>query len=55
MKESTKNLIRAAALIVCLLPYQVKKEGDRRAYKSLLFEYTWDEQEIPALKIRRNH
>jgi hypothetical protein len=54
MKESTKTIIRTAAFILCLVPYQVKKEGDRRTYRSLLFESTYDQQQTPALNIRRN-
>lgn len=54
MKESTKTIIRIATLAICLLPYRVKRENDRRTYQSLLFECTWDKDETPALKIQRN-
>ncbi|MBQ7325603.1 MAG: hypothetical protein IJW98_07655 [Clostridia bacterium] len=54
MKESTKNLIRLAALTVCLLPYRMKRESEKTVFKSLLLEYTWNTNETPPLSIQRN-
>lgn len=54
MKESTKNMIRAAALIACMIPYRKKQEEKCSIYQSLLFAYTWDKDATPPLKIQRN-